>query len=197
MWEYGNYTYYKTLYTIGMDRTKVNRLAVLFHHKWSAPILAELHADSGAKFVTLIKRLGLSRDSLSTTLATLIAKRWVRRNPGHGHPLRPEYVLTAAGAQLGPWCCKLMAILSALGVEELGLKKWSMPVALGLQNGLERFSELKAFLPGSTARAIALALKDLQTAGLVERVVVDDYPPATHYRLARPGRRLGSVLESL
>ncbi len=180
-----------------MHRTKVNRLTVLFHHKWSVPVLAELHADSGAKFVTLIKRLGLSRDSLRTTLDALIGEAWVRRNPGHGHPLRPEYVLTAAGAKLGPWCCKLMSVLLALGVEEFGLKKWSMPVAFALQSGRERFSELKAFLPGSTARAIALALKNLQTAGLVERVVSDDYPPATFYRLTRWGRRLATVLESL
>lgn len=180
-----------------MHRSKVNRLIVLFHHKWSVPILAELHSVSGAKFVALVKKLGMSRDSLRQTLDLLIQEGWVKRNSGYGHPLRPEYVLTAAGARLGPWCSRVMSILIALGVEDFGLRKWSAPVALGLQSGLQRFSELTAFLPGSSARAIALTLKNLQTAGLVERAVSNEYPPVTYYRLTRRGRRLATVIEEL
>lgn len=179
-----------------MEKKKVARLTVLFHHRWAVPILAELHRSSGAKFVTLVKRLGVSRDSLCQTLDALIEERWVDRNPGYGHPMRPEYMLTPSGAKLGPWCARLMGVLSSLGMEDVGLRKWSLPVALALKTGRTRFSELKAFLPRPTARALALTLKNLETAGVIERAVTDDYPPSTFYRLTRIGHRLAAVLES-
>jgi DNA-binding HxlR family transcriptional regulator len=47
-----------------------------------------------------------------------------------------------------------------------------------------RFSELRAALP-ATARALALALKDLETTGLVRRTVTDDRPPQVSYRATR------------
>lgn len=145
--------------------------------------------------MTLVKRLGLSRDSLRHTLNALIREGWVMKNPGHGHPMRPEYLLTPSGEGLAPWCRRLLSLLAALGIEEVASRKWSMPVALALRSGHRRFSELKASLPGLTARALALTLKHLQTARLVERRVSEDYPPATRYRLTRRGRRLAIVLE--
>lgn len=180
-----------------MKRDAIARLTVLFHHRWAVPVLAELHRCSGAKFVTLAKRLGSSRDSLRQTLDALIRQGWVMRNPGHGHPMRPEYILTPAGTTLGPWCQRLMGLLSSLGKEDVGLKKWSMPVAVALRAGKARFSEIQALLPGSTARALALTLKSLQNAELVERFVSEDYPPATFYHLTREGRRLASVAGNL
>jgi DNA-binding HxlR family transcriptional regulator len=170
---------------------------VLVHHRWSVPIIAEIHCSSGAKFVTLVKRLGVSRDSLCHTLKALIHEGWVMKNPGYGHPMRPEYLLTPSGKKLAPWCRRLMSVLAALGVEETASRKWSMPVALALLSGQSRFSELQASLPGLTARGLALALKNLQLAGLVERWVSEDYPPSTHYRLTRRGHRLAVVLETL
>ena len=70
------------------------RLAQLFHHRWAVPVLAELHRTSGSRFVTLHRRLGIGRESLRRTLASLAEQDLVARNPGYGHPLRPEYVLT-------------------------------------------------------------------------------------------------------
>ena len=45
----------------------------------------------------MLARLGLSRSMLTASLTQLIEAGWLQRNPGHGHPLRPEYVLTDAG----------------------------------------------------------------------------------------------------
>jgi len=60
----------------------------LFHHRWAAPILAELHRSKGSRFVTLSNRLGLGRESLRRTLSALIDAGLVMKNPGYGHPLR-------------------------------------------------------------------------------------------------------------
>ena len=52
-------------------------------------------AAGGSRFAVMLARLGLSRSALAASLAQLQEAGWLRRNPGHGHPLRPEYVLTA------------------------------------------------------------------------------------------------------
>jgi DNA-binding HxlR family transcriptional regulator len=65
------------------------------------------------------------------------------------------------------------------GRENVGLKKWSLPVLAEL-GAPRRFSELRAALP-ATPRALALALKELEAAGLVRRTVTDDRPPRVRY----------------
>jgi DNA-binding HxlR family transcriptional regulator len=173
---------------------RVDRLVVLLHRRWAVPVLGELHRGHGAKFVTLVKRLGASREAVRLTLADLIGHGWVRRNPGYGHPLRPEYVLTASGARIAPACARLIAALRRLRAEAIGLRKWSLPVLGLLRGGAARFGALRAGLP-ITDRALAQALKGLEEAGLVERRVVDDYPPHPLYRLTPRGRRVAPLLE--
>jgi len=174
----------------------VSNLLRLLRRRWTPAILAELHRTSGSRFVALSQRLGVSRESLRTTLRALVAAGLVRRNPGYGHPLRPEYLLTERGAQLAPGCAELTAALPQLDLVELGLRKWSLPCVLAIAGaGEARFSQLSAGLPGITARA--LALKDLVAADLVEREVTNDYPPATVYRLGRQAEPLVPILRRL
>jgi DNA-binding HxlR family transcriptional regulator len=152
----------------------IQDLIALFHHRWSAPVLAELLRQKGSRFVTLGNTLGVGRESLKRTLGSLIDLGLVARNPGYGHPLRPEYVLTPRGHRVAGRCAKLLEALN--GGAEMALRKWSLPVLVALRRP-SRFSELQAALPGVTARALALALKDLQAAGLVERRIADASPP--------------------
>ena len=180
-----------------MRRKNPGEPADLFHHRWSVPVMAELHRSAGAKFVTLVNRLGVSRDTLSRTLQSLVRHEWVMRNPGHGHPMRPEYVLTKSGAVLAPGCLRLTKGLKRIGVDYATLRKWSVPTILALATGRDRFSDLRAFLVTPTPRALIQTLKDLQSAGLVERVVTDAYPPTTRYRLTGRGKRLAAVLADL
>lgn len=175
----------------------LSHLAALFHRRWAVPMLAELYNDRGAKAITLANRLGVSRESLLATLDELIEHGWIACNPGYGHPMRPEYLLTRRGEKLGPTCVRLMAVLRNMGIQRIALRKWSMPITLALAGGVEHFGELKCILPGITSRALALGLKELQRTGLIERRIVDQYPPTTAYRLTRRGRRLVPVLERL
>ena len=175
----------------------LSHLAALFHRRWAVPVLAQLHKDRGAKAITLTNRLGVSRDALRATLDDLIEHGWIAHNPGYGHPMRPEYLLTRRGEKLGPTCVRLMAVLRNMGIQRTALRKWSMPITLALAGGVEHFGELKHMLPGITSRALTLGLKELQRTGLIERRIVDQYPPTTSYRLTRRGRRLVPVLQLL
>jgi DNA-binding HxlR family transcriptional regulator len=177
---------------------RLGLLVRLCHHRWAIPILAELHhGGDGAKFVTLTFRLGVSKSALSATLAHLIDLGWVTRNPGYGHPMRPEYILTRAGKRLAPWCARVHTLLKRTRTEDALLRKWSLPIAFAMHRGATRFAELRDSLPTITSRALALALKDLQRAEITVRRVEDDCPIRIEYRLAQSGRRVAAALASL
>lgn len=164
-------------------------LIALFHHRWSAPVLAELLRQKGSRFAALSGTLGVGRDSLRRALDSLLALGLVARNPGYGHPLRPEYVLTGEGTRVAQRCAKLFAVSE----DDVLLRKWTLPVLAALRRPA-RFSELRAVVPDVTPRALALALKDLQSAGLVERRIEDAYPPRTLYTPTAQGRRLQRIV---
>ena len=165
-------------------------LIALFHHRWSAPVLAELLRQKGSRFAALAGGLGVGRESLRRTLDSLLELGLVARNPGYGHPLRPEYVLTRRGHAVAERCRRLLAATD----DDVVLRKWSLPVLAALVRPA-RFSELRAALPGVTPRALALALKDLQAAGLIQRRVDEEaYPPAVVYAATRAARPLQRAL---
>ena len=174
-----------------------DRLPRLFHHRWSVPVLAALDSGAGGgRLAGLVHRLGAGRESLRRTLQWLIAQGLVERNPGYGHPLRPEYVLTPAGQALAPACAELLRALDDAQVGQLGLNKWSMPIMAVLDGSGARFGELRELLKVSP-RALTLALKDLAGAGLIERRVIDGFPPSTRYALTGQATALHSSLRRL
>jgi DNA-binding HxlR family transcriptional regulator len=172
----------------------VSTLARLAHHRWTLPVLAEIERTSGSRVAALTGHLGVSRESLRRTLAALQAEGLVARNPGYGHPMRPEYLLTPRGHEIAPAAREALA--AARGHEEIALKKWSLPVLAELERP-RRFSELRAALPDAGPRALTLALKDLAAAGLVERTVTDAYPPAVVYETTAAGSPLADAARRL
>ena len=172
----------------------IERLICLFHRRWALPVIAELHAARGAKFITLAKRLHAGRETLHATLQDLIQLRLVQHNTGYGHPMRPEYLLTPAGSRLGEPAQLLLKTVQRLEIQPLAFRKWTMPVTWTLGHGVDRFNHLRDELPGITSRALTLSLKEMQEQRLVRRDVLDAYPPITSYRL---NRRAQPVLQAL
>ena len=166
------------------DSSDIPALLRLVHRRWAIPVLAELHRAQGSKFVALVSRLGVGRSTLARTLEALIAAGLVARNPGYGHPLRPEYLLTRSGASLAPACADLLAALDSLLLRDLALRKWTLPVLLAIRTGARRFSELKRLLPNITDRALARSLRQMESVGLIAREIQLGYPPAPVYALS-------------
>jgi len=147
--------------------------------------------------VTLANKLGVGRESMKRTLTALVEMGLVMRNPGYGHPMRPEYVLTKRGARLAPACAKLWKSIKKLDVEAVALKKWALPALGALGSSGERFGEVALALGAVTPRALAQALKDLQDAGVIERRVHDGAPPFAEYRVTKRGRKLAARMATL
>jgi DNA-binding HxlR family transcriptional regulator len=177
----------------------LDRIVELFHHRWAVPMLAEMHRCGGVRFVQFVNGMGIPRDTVRRTLEVMVRWRLVKRNPGYGHPLRPEYILTRRGARVGSVCADLMAVIRRLGIQDEAQHKWTMPVLYRLGNSArgQRFSQLEESLPGVTPRALAMALKEMKGVGLIERRVVDTYPPSSLYQLAPKGRRTLPLLMKL
>lgn len=160
--------------------------------------MAELNVSgTGTRSVVLVNKLGISRAMLGTTLSTLIEADLVMRNPGYGHPLRPEYVLTDWGKRIAPDCTRFEALVDGLGVGELAYRKWTAPLLSAIRAGTSRFNAMQSALPGISPRALTSALKALREAALINRQVDDGYPPATAYVLTRSGRRIANSAAQL
>lgn len=162
-------------------------LVALGRHRWAAALLADLAAHDGARFVELAHRLALSRDSLVRTLDAAIAAGWAIRNPGHGHPLRPEYVLTAEGARLATGAGPILAAQAGLGLAPGTLTRWGLPLIRAIGPDTARFNALARTLTPATPRALSQGLRTLAANDLVVRDVIDEWPPASLYRLTDGG----------
>ena len=83
-----------------------------------------------------------------------------------------------------------------LTVELIG-GKWKAVVLFYLLDGTLRFNELRRKVPGITQRMLTLALRELESDGLVERTVYPVVPPHVEYELTTFGRTLEPVLRSM
>jgi DNA-binding HxlR family transcriptional regulator len=175
----------------------VQRLISLFHRRWSVPLIASLARDEGDRFVPLCHKLSASPASVRQTLDELIARGWVAPNPGYGHPLRPEYILTRRGQKLAPACVRLDAALGALDLRAVALRKWSMPVLYVVGDAPARFSDITRRLEGITDRALSLTLQDLHGASVLAREVLDGRPPRSMYAATEVGQELVPILADI
>ncbi|MCW4461604.1 winged helix-turn-helix transcriptional regulator [Sphingomonas sp. BT-65] len=169
-------------------------LRLLTASRWAIPVLALLSREQGSRFAVIERRFGLSRHSLTRTLAYLREQGWVTPNPGYGHPLRPEYVLTDAGRVLGAACERIEDARTRLGLDAPDLSRWTLPVAARLGADWTRFGALQARLEPVTPRALSLTLQQMIGQDLVQRRLEDRFPPVPLYGLTGRGEELAVAM---
>lgn len=76
-------------------------------------------------------------------------------------------------------------------------RRWSLSVLYAAHLGAVRFSEFEQALGPVPPATLAARLADLESAGLIERRVLDTRPPRTEYALTAEGRRLAPLVEAL
>jgi|SRR5882672_6524936 len=75
--------------------------------------------------------------------------------------------------------------------------KWKPLILWRLSVGTLRFGQLQRTMPQVTQRMLTLPLRELESAGLVQRTVYPEVPPKVEYMLTALGRSVLPVLEAL
>jgi DNA-binding HxlR family transcriptional regulator len=74
---------------------------------------------------------------------------------------------------------------------------WKPVLVFHLLEGKLRFNALCRLTPNATARMITLQLRELETDGVIRRIVYPEVPPKVEYELTDFGRTLEPILVSL
>ncbi len=81
-------------------------------------------------------------------------------------------------------------------VEIVG-RRWSGAILRAMLAGASRFGEMQEAIPDLSNRMLSERLREFEAEGIVERVVVPEWPVRVEYRLTEKGRSLNDVVEAL
>ena len=162
-----------------MDVSNLADLVKLTAKAWSIPILAQFGAGVPGRQAPLLKATGAGRTAFGQSLTHLQDLGLVERNPGHGHPMRPEYRLTAAGKRSAGPAQRLWELCDG---DPLIRRQWSVPLLVAAHHPCT-FSQLRRHLSGISDRALSHCLQQLQAnMWLVRTVDTAARPPRPIYQ---------------
>ena len=75
--------------------------------------------------------------------------------------------------------------------------KWTILLVHELMDGPKRFGELRRAIPEASAKMLTMRLRELETAGLLDRKVFAEVPPHVEYHLTEKGQLLRAAIEEL
>lgn len=164
----------------------INEFVNVTSRAWAIPILSNLHAGVAGRQAPLLAATGASRTAFAQSIDHLIKTGLVERNPGYGHPLRPEFRLTSSGVSAAAIAHKIH-VAAGDGDQDLLRRSWTLPV-LTLIHRPSRFSDIKRSLPAITDRALSQSLKTMEVRSWVCRCVDETArPPRSIYSAINAG----------
>lgn len=173
----------------------IKLIVKLTSRAWSLKILALLDQGVAGRQAPLLSASGASRTAFGQSLTHLLQLGVLERNPGHGHPLRPEYRLTPLGQSLAPVANRIdaTAISNDTGAT-LIRKTWTVPL-LAVAARPKGFSQLKRELGPVTDRALSTSLRNLNRQNWIVRTVdVETSPPRPSYQAVNEGAAISRAV---
>ncbi|MCX7558074.1 winged helix-turn-helix transcriptional regulator [Sulfitobacter sp. F26204] len=170
----------------------IDSLVNITSKAWALPILSSLHEGVAGRQATLLAATGAGRAAFAQSMEHLVRIGLMERNPGHGHPLRPEFRLTAAGIPAAAMASK---ILNAAGKEDHDLlrRTWTVPILTSLHTPC-RFNEIKRNLSSITDRALSQSLRIMEDRSWVYRNVNETArPPWSVYSAINTGNAISRI----
>lgn len=169
----------------------IHLLVNLTARAWSVELLAHLHAGVPGRQAPLLAATGAGRTAFGQSLTHVQALGLLERNPGHGHPLRPEFRLTETGKCVAAMAHAVVDQAGAAGDLAVLRRRWSLPV-LGVTTAPRRYSQVKQRIGAVTDRALSQSLVQLEDCGWLRRDLVAEPRPAhALYRTDGPGIAIG------
>ena len=162
---------------------------------WALPILSNLHDGVPGRQATLLAATGASRAAFVQSMGHLIKMELLERNPGHGHPLRPEFRLTPIGISAAAIANKVQSV-SGEEDQDLLRRSWTLPILTSLYT-LSHFNDIKRCLLTITDRALSQSLKSMEERNWVLRSVNNvARPPRSIYSAVNIGGIISKVTGS-
>lgn len=75
--------------------------------------------------------------------------------------------------------------------------KWKCVILCHLTHGKKRTSELKRLMPNITQKMLIQQLRELESDGVINRIVYEQVPPKVEYELSEYGQSLERILNAL
>ncbi len=171
----------------------IGDLVKLTSRAWALDILAAIHRGVPARQAPLLASCGAGRTAFGASLAHLIELGFLIRNPGHGHPLRPEFKLTPKGEVAAGMAARVLDQVRADPARALLRKRWTLPVLAQATRPM-RFSGLRAGLAPVTDRALSHSLLDVEGLGWIRREIdLSTRRPFPVYSAVGEGLMLGEA----
>ena len=159
---------------------------------WAVPILSNLHTGIAGRQAPLLAATGASRTAFAQSMDHLISMGLLERNPGYGHPLRPEFRLTQLGVTAAAIANKIQNV-STDEDQDLLRRSWTLPVLATLHMP-SHFNDIKRNLQTITDRALSQSLKSMEIRSWVCRSVDETArPPRSIYSAVNTGEMISSV----
>lgn len=126
---------------------------------------------------------------MSASVEHLVILGLLEKNPGYGHPLRPEYRFTERGGSVAEWALELDSIVKSDGEKALIRNKWSLPLMSCIPSEV-RYSEIRRQLVSVTDRALSAGLGRLSDNRWIRRNVNGTIsPPTVSYLALSTGKK--------
>lgn len=171
-----------------------NEFISLCSKAWTLQVLAYMHSQCDPRISPMTHHLSASRTSISAALRYLVELGYLRKNSGHGHPLRPAYVFTPKGKDAAAWASQLNNMLEP-AQWKIARRTWALPI-LRVTSPESRFGELRSKLSPVTDRALSETLKMLSENHWLRRCVdVEHVPPSVSYIPEGTGEILVPLLQ--
>lgn len=173
----------------------IKLLVKLTSRAWSLNILALMHAGVAGRQAPLLAATSASRTSFSASIDHLVRLGQLERNPGHGHPLRPEFKLTETGVIAAEMASRILKCTPDEQGSVLLRRNWTVPI-LALTGKPKRFSNLRSELGAITDRALSSSLRQLEDREWVRRDIdVSSRVPYPTYCAVNLGFDIGQAID--
>lgn len=161
---------------------------------WSLKILALLHSGVPGRQAPLIAAAKASRSSFASSLDHLVQLGLLEKNPGHGHPLRPEFRLTRTGASVATMASRVLEVASDDDAFTIIRRSWAVPI-LAVTESPKRFSIIKSGLGSITDRALSQSLYVLEERTWLKREIdLSQRSPFPTYHAVNTGRKISKAI---
>ena len=172
----------------------IGSLVKITSRAWSLKILALMCSGVPGRQAPLLAATDASRTSFAASLDHLVQLGLLERNPGHGHPLRPEFRLTQRGQLAAETASKIIASVPGTDEFQLVQRTWTVPI-LALTAAPQRFSAIKSDLVPITDRALSKSLILLEERDWLRRdFAVSQRAPHPIYRAVNAGKRINRAV---